>query len=474
MLKQNKSNRLVIKALSNTSRVRIPRNTIEWSIDQLGLKTLYPESYLALLLSSSHKDISYIKETSNELHVRSLIETPPIKEVWRDLKNRIIEYRRQNHSRIERATRNINEEVEGMRMTLASATSRTLKTLYKKEKRFERVLALCNKLEKHSVLPWEISSPRKFVQEVRSSFRPIRESRESLFKSKITDYKNSWSTMLPDRVQDTFLPKGTAIGVEIEYLARCFENDEGHYDTSLIQFDTPNPPIHGVGFGYDCSLRASEPYHYTEGREVRIMLRYGKWSRLHKLCDHLKRQKVEVNKTCGLHIHLDCRNLTRSATITRGKRLESALPWLFQIVPPSRRWSRQPGEKYPEGRENQYCLPLFEEGSKYAAINMSAYRSGGRKTIEVRVHSSSLNPDKIVNWIELLVFLKDSYKHFPTWESFMESEAPIHLKIWANKRREKFSTELTKKAEEDDHSEQIQEIIDSPPVLPPLPNNATS
>tara|TARA_Y100000310_G_C20630232_1_gene788239 strand:- start:697 stop:1578 length:882 start_codon:yes stop_codon:yes gene_type:complete len=279
--------------------------------------------------------------------------------------------------------------------------------------------------------------------------------------------------MTPDSLEEKFLPKGSAIGVEIEYLARCRETDEeGEYDTSTMDFQMPTKEIYGTSFGYDCSLRSSEPYHYGEGREVRIMLRQGRWGRLEELCKHLKSQGAEVNKSCGLHVHLDVRDLSKTSTITRCKRLESALPWLFTLVPSSRRWQKKPSEKYPEGTPNQFCQPHFREGEKYAAVNMAAYgRSsyGGRKSIEVRVHSSSLNAKKIIRWIELLSFIKDSYLHMHNWESFLESSAPMKLKLWASRRREKFNPVVQ---EADVESEQVQEIPELPtpaPELPPLP-----
>jgi len=267
--------------------------------------------------------------------------------------------------------------------------------------------------------------------------------------------------MRPDRVQDEFLPKGTAIGVEIEWLARACESSdyEGGYDRNCIDFKKPNPAIHGVQWFYDTSISTSEDYHYETGQEAKVMLRYGKWNRLTSVCKHIRSQGGEINKSCGLHVHLDVRNISKAATITRCRRLETALPWLLKIIPPSR----------AEG--NTYCSPTFSQYDKYHAITMHSFRRQ-RKSIEVRCHSATLNPKKIIRWIELLMFLKESYKHYPTFESFINSMAPYDLKEYVIKRKTKFTPRLeTPEEEQDSDSEQLTEaVVPSPPsMLPPLP-----
>ncbi len=266
---------------------------------------------------------------------------------------------------------------------------------------------------------------------------------------KLDAFKSSWNTMEPDHVKETFLPKGSAIGVEIEFLAKAREYDSDgntRYDTSETSF--VKPAIHGVSWGYDTSVKTTRDYHYGTGQEVRIMLKQGNWKRLEKVLTHLKASDCEVNHSCGLHVHLDCRDLSHFATVTRGKRLESALGWLREMV--------------PAGRSTRgYAKPKFSTSDKYAAITMHQY-AYGRKAIEVRLHSSSFNLTKVINWITLLSFIKDNYKHLHTWEDFVNSPAPMDLKVWAIRRREKFKpTEIIQEGadpDSDTESEQISEI----------------
>jgi hypothetical protein len=266
---------------------------------------------------------------------------------------------------------------------------------------------------------------------------------------KLEHFKASWNTMEPNSVKEAFLPKGSAIGIEIEFLARAREytsDGDTRYDTSETSF--VKPAIHGVSWGYDTSVKTTRDYHYATGQEVRVMLRQGNWKRLEKVLTHLKTSGCEVNHSCGLHVHLDCRDLSHFATVTRGKRLESALSWLREMV--------------PAGRSTRgYAKPKFSTSDKYAAITMHQY-SYGRKAIEVRLHSSSFNLTKIKNWINLLLFIKDNYKHLHTWEDFINSTAPMDLKVWAIRRREKFKpSEIIQEGADPDadtESEQISEI----------------
>lgn len=63
----------------------------------------------------------------------------------------------------------------------------------------------------------------------------------------------------------------------------------------------------------------------------------------------------------------------------------------------------------PSRVKNGYCIPekvyeSFDESTgdeRYCGINKTAYDK--HETIEVRIHSGSLNAEKINNWIKLLV-----------------------------------------------------------------------
>ena len=283
-------------------------------------------------------------------------------------------------------------------------------------------------------------------------------------ENRIEKFKRNWNSMEPAQV-GKFIPNGDAVGLEIEYMCKgtwCPANSEaleenpdaGHWDAHLSNFKK-DETLYGVSWGYDCSLRPSEDYHYHQGQEVRILLNNGKWNRLHKLLNHLKQQQCEVNKSCGLHVWLDTRGSSSHNVITQCRRLESALPWLKYIVPKSR-------------RDNDYCRLQYRKDTKYAAINHHAWR---RPALEVRLHSSSLNATKIIRWIELLQFIRHNYKHITTMDEFMDSKAPNITKKWVLKRFDQLNAPDPQIVEQDCSSEQIAERteIEPTPPLPPLP-----
>lgn len=110
------------------------------------------------------------------------------------------------------------------------------------------------------------------------------------------------------------------------------------------------------------------------------------------LMNTLAEMKASVNKSCGLHIHLDQRQALNPAD--NFLKLVRSLNLLYTVVPKSR-------------RENQYChrnrrtnFEVAVRGERYKAINASAYRKF--KTLEVRLFGGTLNAEKIINWIETL------------------------------------------------------------------------
>lgn len=104
---------------------------------------------------------------------------------------------------------------------------------------------------------------------------------------------------------------------------------------------------------------------------------------------------VEVNKTCGFHVHLDMRGRDFKKAY---KNLVQAQDLLFALQPKSR-------------RENSYCkrnesvIPS-RQGGRYYAINGEAYSE--HRTVEVRLHAGTLNPTKIIKWTRLCLAIANA------------------------------------------------------------------
>lgn len=114
-----------------------------------------------------------------------------------------------------------------------------------------------------------------------------------------------------------------------------------------------------------------------------------------RVCEALRRPEVNagVNKTCGLHIHLDMRH----DDVDRAYRnlVHSYEPLLAKLVPHTR-------------VENTYCKPPstadFEdaqsEDDRYKAINPMSY--GTHSTLEVRIFAGSVNAEKIKQYLAIV------------------------------------------------------------------------
>jgi hypothetical protein len=123
--------------------------------------------------------------------------------------------------------------------------------------------------------------------------------------------------------------------------------------------------------------------------EITVLTRLDRPDNLRHLCQVLSDLGAKVNPSCGMHVHLDARHLTKRAVIKIGDKFANALPALLSMVPESR-------------RVNRFCRPSVSQlsGDRYHAINLTAFKK--YKTIEVRLHSSTTNFDKIFRWASLI------------------------------------------------------------------------
>lgn len=169
-------------------------------------------------------------------------------------------------------------------------------------------------------------------------------------------------------------------GIEIE----CVFPNRSNYSTL-------KPFAKWLNIGTDGSINVDQNNH--DGKEFRVCIPRDEIREvMPKLLAELKALGAYVNKSCGLHVHLDQRN-EKDPALTYAKLVRS-LGLLMRVVPQSR-------------RENSYCrrnrstdFKRGMNGERYKAINATAYPK--HNTIEVRLFGGSLDADKIVNWIEIL------------------------------------------------------------------------
>lgn len=153
-----------------------------------------------------------------------------------------------------------------------------------------------------------------------------------------------------------------------------------------------------------------------------------------QMCKILNDMGARVNKTCGLHVHLDQRNRTPDEMKVIFSNFIRAQNLLFEVVPKSR-------------RNNSYCkkhrgtdFDQATRGQRYKAINATAFRK--HNTLEIRLFSGTVNAEKIINWVKTLWAIEAGQpvlrcpKTFDIAQRYWRIDADVLR--WLKGRQEKF------------------------------------
>jgi hypothetical protein len=132
------------------------------------------------------------------------------------------------------------------------------------------------------------------------------------------------------------------------------------------------------------------------------------FNEIDKLCVFAMRNKWKVNSGCGYHIHIDLSNLTggvmtKIAQIMLGYYLTE--DYWFLMVSKKRRENNFCHSLKPKYRIEEllkkYLHPnlenLFRNTDRYAWASPVAWWK--HKTIEIRLHSATIHPVKVKNWL---------------------------------------------------------------------------
>lgn len=140
--------------------------------------------------------------------------------------------------------------------------------------------------------------------------------------------------------------------------------------------------IKNVRLVNDGSVTSDERYC---GLEIVVLTRLDDLSNLERTCAVLQNLGAKIDASCGLHVHLDCRDGSGRLVANR---LVRALPILSAMVPRTR-------------TDNFYCRQdRSRRGNRYAKINTESLKK--HNTVEVRLHSGTTDFKKIRNWIMIL------------------------------------------------------------------------
>lgn len=186
-----------------------------------------------------------------------------------------------------------------------------------------------------------------------------------------------------------------------------------------------------------------------KAEEVRILTTEANYREdLLKICTALNEMKAIVNKSCGLHIHLDMRGQEKEVIEKRFINLVRSQRYLQGMVKEER-------------RNAHYCKPTrylnpWEQADRYHAINARALSK--YNTIEIRLHHGTLDITEIVNWITTLLAISKAelLKKIPeTLEKFVK-------KIVVDAEMKKYIEDKTSSYTP------VVEVAENVPAIPPI------
>ena len=136
-----------------------------------------------------------------------------------------------------------------------------------------------------------------------------------------------------------------------------------------------------------------------DGFEVPILCRWGDLRPLRDMCAQFRALGATTTKSFGGHVHLDARDMMSGTQVTAQlkRRINSRLvPGVEKIL----RWC------VPHSRiGNTYCElggACWSENTRYRAVNVCSLRK--QQTIEIRLGSATLNPEKWRLWAEACLY----------------------------------------------------------------------
>jgi hypothetical protein len=128
-----------------------------------------------------------------------------------------------------------------------------------------------------------------------------------------------------------------------------------------------------------------------------------------KVVDILYRSGATVNRTCGLHIHIDASGLTVDDVKTIVSRYATHEEEIDKVMPPSRRLNNCRCAYSIKGSVASSVMRSSVRttaelaratASRFMKVNLHPLRSYG--TIEFRQHGGTVESDKIINWVRFL------------------------------------------------------------------------
>jgi hypothetical protein len=156
----------------------------------------------------------------------------------------------------------------------------------------------------------------------------------------------------------------------------------------------------------------------------------------------LKRLKAKINKSCGLHVHFDAKQMSLTGMKNLWNNYQTLEGSIDAFLPISRRESN-----------NRFCQPLrsvistakvnaatskrdlaTKMPTRYGKLNLQSYLR--HETVEFRHHSGTIEFEKINNWIlfchSLAEFSENNKITTQGFEAFATSQVQEYINLRTN------------------------------------------
>jgi hypothetical protein len=130
-----------------------------------------------------------------------------------------------------------------------------------------------------------------------------------------------------------------------------------------------------------------------------------------KVCAALTAAGATINRTCGLHVHVDARGLGRVALANMARYYYHFETAIDGIMPRSRRGNNNTycvslsGYSFGTDYENDEAVLRRANGSRFMKLNLQSHSRHG--TVEFRHHAGTVEAHKISHWVRLCIGMVD-------------------------------------------------------------------
>lgn len=238
-----------------------------------------------------------------------------------------------------------------------------------------------------------LSSP---LYDLNSSIKRFYKEKERICNSGFWVFKETFSLVKVKNGVKTLKPskndKNNYFGIEVEFLSQFtpkavkYKLKELGLDNFITLKTDASIDTHYLGFPKRIPERQLVEGYY--GHEICILVKTDELNKIKLLKKFFHEIGAVLNKSCGLHIHVDARNTNHKELFLK---LFNLQPLLFSLNPERRYclYSRKTKIK-----DFDLFIKMIDQKNKHFAINPFSYKK--YKTIEVRCFSPSIDPSRII------------------------------------------------------------------------------